>query len=132
MTIKNHREGGILVIQIDNPPVNALSAEVRRHLREAFADPEADAFVLIGAGKTFIGGADIREFDQIPVEPHLPDLLLEMENLGKPVVAAINGAALGGGLETAMAWISILARASTSATTCTAAMAGKCRPITSL
>ena len=103
MTIKNHREGGILVIQIDNPPVNALSAEVRRRLREAFADPEAEAFVLIGLGKTFIGGADIREFDQIPVEPHLPDLLLEMENLGKPVVAAINGAALGGGLETAMA-----------------------------
>ena len=93
----------VKVAEIDNPPVNALSADIRRRLRDAIRDPEAEAIVLTGAGKIFIGGADIREFDQAPVEPHLPDLLLEMENLDKPVVAAINGAALGGGLETALA-----------------------------
>jgi len=103
MSVKTSRDGGVLIVVIDNPPVNALSAEVRRGVRDALADPEAEAIVVIGAGKTFIGGADIREFDQTPVEPHLPDLLLEMENLGKPVVTALNGAALGGGLETAMA-----------------------------
>jgi 3-hydroxyacyl-CoA dehydrogenase len=93
----------VRLFEIDNPPVNALSAEVRRGLQAAIRDPDCEAIVLIGAGKVFIGGADIREFDQVPVEPHLPDLLLELERLEKPVVAAINGAALGGGLETAMA-----------------------------
>jgi len=93
----------VKVAEIDNPPVNALSADIRRRLRDAIRDPEAEAIVLTGAGKIFIGGADIREFDQAQAEPHLPDLLLEMENLDKPVVAAINGAALGGGLETALA-----------------------------
>ncbi|HMA50627.1 MAG TPA: 3-hydroxyacyl-CoA dehydrogenase NAD-binding domain-containing protein [Magnetospirillaceae bacterium] len=93
----------VKIAEIDNPPVNALSAEVRLRLRDAIRDPEAEAIVVIGAGKTFIGGADIREFDQPPVEPSLPDLLLELENLDKPVVAALNGAALGGGLETALA-----------------------------
>jgi 3-hydroxyacyl-CoA dehydrogenase len=103
MSVKLHREGGILVIQIDNPPVNALSAAVRRGLQAAISDADCEAIVIIGAGSTFIGGADIREFDQAPVEPHLPDLLLDLENLNKPVVAALNGAALGGGLELAMA-----------------------------
>ena len=103
MSVRVHREGGILVIQIDNPPVNALSAEIRRRLQEAISDDSCEAIVIIGVGSVFIGGADIREFDQAPVEPHLPDLLLALENLDKPVVAAINGATLGGGLETAMA-----------------------------
>lgn len=93
----------VKVVLIDNPPVNALSAEVRRLLRDAIADPAAEAYVIIGAGKSFIGGADIREFDQAPVEPHLPDLLNQIEASDKPVVAALNGAALGGGLETALA-----------------------------
>jgi len=107
MSVKTSREGNVLVVEIDNPPVNALSADVRRGLQDAFRQAADDAgigaVVLLGAGKVFIGGADIREFDQTPVEPHLPDLLLDLERLEKPVVAAINGAALGGGLETAMA-----------------------------
>jgi 3-hydroxyacyl-CoA dehydrogenase len=106
-TITAELVGGVLVVTIDNPPVNALSADVRTGLMAALnhADqrPEITAVVVTGAGSTFIGGADIREFGKPPVEPILPAVIVRIEEFSKPVVAAINGAALGGGLEVALA-----------------------------
>jgi 3-hydroxyacyl-CoA dehydrogenase len=100
------RDNDVATIIVDNPPVNALSHAVRqdllRFVDEAEADPEIKAIVLRCAGRTFIAGADIREFDQAPRAPHLPDLVARIENCEKPVVAAIHGTALGGGLEIAM------------------------------
>ena len=94
------------VITVDNPPVNALSGAVREGIADcidaAGADGAVHAVVLICAGRTFIAGADIREFDKPPQPPHLPDLVARIEAMDKPVVAAIHGTALGGGLEVAM------------------------------
>jgi 3-hydroxyacyl-CoA dehydrogenase len=99
--------GDILVVTIDNPPVNALGVDVRRGLVEAIAAAETDAAVkavlITGSGKTFIGGADIREFGKPPMTPFLPDVCNGIEACSKPVVAIIHGAALGGGLEIALA-----------------------------
>ena len=99
-------EDGIAVITIDNPPVNAMSAAVRQGCWEALdrlaADDSAQAAVLICAGRTFIAGADITEFDKPIVDPWLPDLVEKFEAAEKLIVAAIHGTALGGGLETAM------------------------------
>ncbi len=101
------RDGDVAVFTFDSPPVNALSHPVRAAFLAAIealdADPGVRAIVLLGAGRNFIAGADIREFDKPPLEPLLTDVLSRLESCGKPVVAALHGAALGGGAETALA-----------------------------
>src|SRR5437667_9627955 len=104
-------QDGVGIITIDNPPVNALSPGVPEGIRAAvdgFAkDPAIQAIVLIGGGRTFIAGADIKEFEKITSGAKdrigLNPLLNALEDCPKPVVAAIHGTAFGGGLETAMA-----------------------------
>ena len=100
------RDGDVAVIVIDNPPINAGSADVRRGLLEAVelvkSDDSIVAAVLIGAGTTFIAGSDIREFGQPLVEPQLPAVIAAIEACPKPFVAALHGAALGGGFELAL------------------------------
>jgi 3-hydroxyacyl-CoA dehydrogenase len=99
--------GKVLLVTIDHAPVNALSADVRRGLLAAVeaadADKAVEAVLIVGAGRNFIAGADIREFGKPPVPPSLPDVCNRIEACTKPVVAAIHGAALGGGLEVALA-----------------------------
>jgi len=100
------KDGEIAVITVNSPPVNALSANVRDGLdggfKQAIADDSVKAIVLICDGRTFIAGADISEFGKPPRGASLHDVLNMMESSPKPVVAAIHGTALGGGLETAL------------------------------
>lgn len=100
------REGNIAVVTIDNPPVNALSQAVRQGLLDAVTaldgDPDVSAVVLACAGRTFIAGADVSEFDKPPQPPHLPDVVSAIELAAKPWIAAIHGSALGGGFEVAL------------------------------
>jgi len=116
--VRYEREDNIALFIIDNPPVNALSTAVRHGLWQAVerfaADGEAQAAVLLCAGRTFIAGADIREFNQPPQEPLLPKLIAHIEQLPKPVVAALHGTVLGGGLETALGCHYRCAQANTS------------------
>ena len=104
--VRLEREGSVGVIVIDNPPINAGSAAVRAGLLSAIqavqADASLQAAILIGAGKTFIAGSDLREFGLRLVEPQLPDVIAAIEACPKPLVAALHGAALGGGFELAL------------------------------
>lgn len=100
------REGPVAIVTVDNPPVNALKHDMRVKLIEAFrqarVDPAVEAVVLTAAGRTFIAGADITEFDKPPRTPTTGDVIEAIETMPKPVVAALHGTPLGGGLEIAL------------------------------
>jgi 3-hydroxyacyl-CoA dehydrogenase len=104
--VRLERDDDVAVIVIDNPPVNAGSLAVRAGLLAAINEFAGDdtlrAAVLVGANGTFIAGSDIREFGQPLQEPQLPAVIAAIENCAKPVVAALQGAALGGGYELAL------------------------------
>lgn len=106
MTIHYELDGKIAVLEADNPPVNALGAAVREGLSAAIeraVRDEAEAVVIVGRGRTWFAGADIREFGKPITPPILPDVCNQIEACPIPVIAAIHGTALGGGLEVALA-----------------------------
>ena len=105
--VRIEMHGHVALVLIDNPPVNAASHAVRVGLVEAIAkangDAKVHAIVIACEGRTFVAGADIREFGRPSQPPILPDVLDEIEACAKPVVAAIHGTALGGGFEIGLA-----------------------------
>lgn len=105
--VQIERHGNVAVLLVNNPPVNAMNAHVRRGLldgiSQANADNEIAAVVVAGSGKTFIAGADLVEFDGFIAEPSYQDTLSALEQSPKPVIAVLHGTALGAGVETALA-----------------------------
>lgn len=103
MSVRFERRGDAAVVTLNSPPVNAIGGAIRTGLIEALhwidAQSSLTRVVLTGAGRAFAAGADAREFDADPVEPHLPDVIARIETCEVPWIAAINGVALGGGLE---------------------------------
>ncbi|MDD3937615.1 MAG: 3-hydroxyacyl-CoA dehydrogenase NAD-binding domain-containing protein [Rhodoferax sp.] len=116
-TIRTEQLGDVLLIEINNPPINAGSLTVRQGLTAAIqqlqAQPDLRAGVIIGGGTTFVAGSDLREFGQPLQDPQLPTVLAQIETCSKPIVAALHGAALGGGLELALACDARIALAGT-------------------
>ncbi len=100
------RHGDIAVLTVKNPPVNALSQAVRQGLWDGMNKAEADtgvrAVLIVGEGRAFFAGADIKEFGKPPLDPHLPDLIRRIEASPLIVVASMHGVSLGGGLEVAL------------------------------
>ena len=105
--VQLEKRGSVGVIWVSNPPVNALSQAVRgglaSALKQALDDAALTAVVLACRGRTFIAGADITEFGKGPLEPPLQDVIRALDASPKPIVAALHGTALGGGLEVALA-----------------------------
>ena len=111
-TVETQVSDGVAMLVVNNPPVNALSAGVPEGIsaaiRSAESDPAVKAIALIGAGRTFVAGADIKQLEEMawgrgPGAPNLHALLWQIEDCSKPVIIGIHGTAFGGGLELAMA-----------------------------
>jgi 3-hydroxyacyl-CoA dehydrogenase len=111
-------QGAVAIITVDNPPVHALSTPVRSGLiaaiRAAEADPAIRGAVIATAGRTFIAGADMHEMERPLEEPQLPEVIAAIAGCRKPLVAALHGSVLGGGLEVALACRARLAAPGTS------------------
>ncbi len=105
-TVSLNFKGNIAIITVDNPPVNAISQNVRQGIVNCIKEAEnytsVQSIIIICAGRTFMAGADIKEFGKPPEKPHLPDVVSTIEQCSKPVIAAIHGQALGGGFEIAL------------------------------
>lgn len=106
-SVQLRREGDIALVIVDNPPVNALKHEVRAGILDAVTKADADAgvaaIVIAAAGRTFIAGADITEFGKPPKAPSLIDVIAALDQVKKPLIAAMHGTPLGGGLEITLA-----------------------------
>ncbi|MBX2885991.1 MAG: enoyl-CoA hydratase/isomerase family protein [Granulosicoccus sp.] len=106
MNVNRHTEQNVGYVEINNPPVNAIGINVRQGLLDTVIWAEKnqlDRVIVSGSGNIFAAGADTSEFDHEPVEPHLPDVLNAIDKSHVPWIAAINGIALGGGAEIALA-----------------------------